>query len=336
MARVGWTARTRSLGRKLVRVLVAGGCVGLLAAASGIAWEAGQRRTFERAGHRPPGRLVDVGGRRLHLLCAGIGEPGVMLVSGMGGSFAAWDVPFRDSIARFTRVCAYDRAGIGWSDPANTPRTADAGTRDLAALLDAARPFDTPPILVGHSIGGLYAHRYATTYPGRVAGLVLVDPTTEQLYETAADWRSDLVYRVLWPALGRLGIVRFRFLRTWSELEADSLARLAGVTSGYSAARATAREYAGLEASFRVGEGRSPDASLTVPVVVLSARRPDDAADGGSRERRRDARRASHARLAAGSPAGRMIELISGHYIFRDRPDTVVAVIRSLVEPSRP
>jgi len=337
MARAGWTARARSLGRKLVRVLVGGGCAGLLAATSGIAWEAGQRRTFEQAGHRPPGKLVDVGGRRLHLVCAGMGEPGVMLVSGMGGSFAAWDVPFRDSIARFTRVCAYDRAGIGWSDPADTPRTADAAARDLAALLDAARPFDAPLILVGHSIGGLYAHRYATTYAGGVAGLVLVDPTTEQLYETAADWRSDLVYRVLWPALGRLGIVRFRFLRTWSGLESDSLARLAGVASGYTAARAAAREYAGLEGSLRAVAGRRSDASLAVPVVVLSARRPADAGDGDrSRARRQDTRRASHARLAAGSPNGRMIELSSGHYIFRDRPDTVVAMIRSMVEQSRP
>jgi len=286
----------------------------MVAGAGGAAWEAGQQRAFERRGHDPPGELVDIGGRRLHLVCSGSGEPGVLLVSGLGDPYSVW-ASLQTELARRTRVCAYDRAGIGWSDAADTPRTADAAARDLAALLAAARPFDEPPVLVGHSIGGLYALRYAGTYPESVAGLVLVDPTTEELYEAAVDWRSDTVYRVLWPALGRLGVLRLRFLRAHDELAPDSLARLAGVASGYPAARIAAREYSGLEASF--GGARVPG-----PLIVLSARRAG----------RPELRRASHARLADETSDGRMIEIDASHYIHHERPDTVIALIGTLLD----
>lgn len=320
MARAGWRDRARSLGRKLVRIFVAASALAVVAGAAGAAWEAGQQRAFEQAGYDPPGELVDIGGRRLHVVCSGRGEPGVMLVSGLGGSFAAWNASFRDSIAKFSRVCAYDRAGIGWSDPADTPRTADAAARDLAALLAAARPFDEPPVLVGHSIGGLYALRHSGDHPGSVSGLVLIDPTTEELYEAGADWRSDAVYRFLLPALGRLGLLRLRFRRAHDGLDPDSLDRLAGVASGHPAARTAAREYRGLAASFP--EARSPGTTFAGPLVVLSAR-------GAGRP---DLRRVGHARLADEASDGRMIEIDSGHYVHRERPDFVVTVIRSLVE----
>jgi len=351
MAHGDWRGRARSLGRKLVRVLAVAGALALAAGASGAAWEIGQQRAFERAGYDPPGQLVDVGGRRLHLECSGSGEPGVMLISGLGGTFAAWGVSFRDSIAGFSRVCAYDRAGIGWSDPAETPRTADAAARDLAALLAAAQPFDGPPVVVGHSIGGLYALHYARMHPAEVSGLVLIDPTTEELYDAAADWRSDAVYRFVWPALGRLGILRLKFRRAHRGLDPDSLDLLAGVASGYPAGRIVAREYRGLEDSFHRADdagaatddrGLRTPRGITVPLVVLSARRSADLDDEGSmdrdrdRERIRDIRRSSHARLAAEASDGRMSEIDSGHYIFRERPDTVVAVIRRVATRTPP
>lgn len=314
MARAGWRDRARSLGRKLVRVLAAAGTLAVVAGAGGAAWEAGQQRAFERARFDPPGELVDIGGRRLHLVCAGRGAPGVMLIGGMGDSYSTW-APVQTELARRTRACAYDRAGIGWSDPADTPRTAGAAARDLAALFAAARPFDEPPVLVGHSIGGLYALRYAGDHPGSVSGLVLVDPTTEELYEAAADWRSDAVYRVLWPALGRLGILRMWFRRAHDGLDPDSLDRLAGVASGYPAARIAAREYGGLAAGFGGDSFRGP-------LIVLSAR------DSGLPE----VRRASHARLADEASGGRMIEIDAGHYIHHERPDTVVALIGTLLD----
>ncbi len=314
MARDDWPDRARSLGRKLVRILVAVSVLAAAAGAAGAAWEAGQQRAFERAEFDPPGKLVDIGGRRLHLVCAGSGQPGVMLIGGLGDPYSIW-APVQADLARRTRTCAYDRAGIGWSDAADTPRTADAAARDLAALLAAARPFDEPPVVVGHSIGGLYALRYAGDHPESVSGLVLIDPTTEELYEAAADWRSGAVYRFLWPALGRVGILRLRFRRAHEGLDPDSLDRLAGIWSGYPAARIAAREYSGLEDSF--GGGSFPG-----PLIVLSAR-------GASRP---ELRGASHARLADRASDGRMIEIDAGHYIHRERPDTVIAIIRSLVD----
>ena len=341
MAHDGWRNKRRSLGRKLVRVLAGLGILALGAGIVGAGWETLEQRAFERAGHDPPGELVDIGNRRLHLVCTGTGEPGVMLISGMGGTFAAWGASFREQVARFARVCAYDRAGVGWSDPADTPRTADAAARDLAALLAAATPFDGPPVLVGHSIGGLYGQRYARMYPEGVSGLLLIDPTTEELYDAAADWRSDAVYRFVWPALGRLGILRLSFRRDHHGLAGDSLDRLAGVASGYPAARAMAREYAGLHDSFARPtphlDGPPDEVATTVdgPVVVLSARRSTDFPALEGQEGQQSVRRSSHARLARESIDGRMIEIDSGHYIFRESPDTVVALIRSLVEQPR-
>lgn len=338
MGHAGWRDRARSLGRKLVRILAGLGVLAFGAGTAGAGWEALERRAFER-NFQPPGELVDIGERRLHMVCAGAGEPGVMLISGMGGSFAAWG-EFRERIARFTRVCAYDRAGIGWSDPADTPRTADAAARDLDALLAAAAPFDEPPVLVGHSIGGLYAHRYARLRPDRVGGLVLIDPTTRELYESAVSWRSDAVYEFVWPALGRLGILRLLFRRDHHELDPDSLDELTGVASGYPAARALAREYSGLEDSFvrtdrSVGGSRDePSMFVEGPVIVLSAHR-STASTKADRPGHGSVRRASHTRLAREGADGRMIEIDSGHYIYHERPDTVIAVIRSLVEPSR-
>lgn len=338
MGRAGWRDRARSLGRKLVRVLAGLGILAFGAGTAGAVWEALERRAFER-NFQPPGEVVDIGGRRLHIVCAGAGEPGVLLISGMGGSFAAWG-RFHDRVAQFARVCAYDRAGIGWSDPAETPRTADAAARDLDALLTAAAPFDEPPVLVGHSIGGLYAHRYARLRPDRVGGLVLIDPTTRELYDSAVSWRSDAVYEFLWPALGRLGVLRLMFRRNHHELDPDSLDELTGVASGYPAARALAREYSGLEDSFvrtdQSGRESHEEPSRVVegPVIVLSAHR-STASTKADMPGPGSVRRASHARLAREVASGRMIEIDSGHYIYRERPDTVVAVIRSLVEPSR-
>lgn len=339
MERGGWRDRARSLGRKLVRTLLAASVLAVVAGAAGAAWEAGQQRAFARAGYDPPGELVDIGGRRLHLVCMGKGEPGVMLVSGMGGSFAAWGT-FHDRIARFARVCVYDRAGIGWSDLADTPRTADAAARDLEALLEAAAPFEEPPVLVGHSIGGLYAHRYARFRPDRVGGLVLIDPTTEELYDSARNWRSDAVLQFLWPALGRLGVMRLLFRRNHADLEPDSLDELTGVASGYPATRALAREYSGLKGSFsRIDRSDratwdEPPMIIEGPVIVLSASR-STASTNADRPERASVRRASHTRLAREAADGRIIEIDSGHYIHRDRPDTVIAVIRSLVAQLR-
>jgi len=122
-------------------------------------------------------RLVDVGGRRMNIICSGSGSPTVILEAGLGDDATVWR-QVQPAIARRTRVCSSDRAGMGFSDPAATSRDAAAVVRDLHALLRGAG-ISPPYVLVGHSIGGLYVRLFADRYPKDVAGLVLVDPTSE-------------------------------------------------------------------------------------------------------------------------------------------------------------
>lgn len=121
----------------------------------------------------------DIGGRSIHLTCEGTGAPVVVVDAGLGTPPAedpAW-LGIAGKIAPVTRVCLYDRAGLGGSDPAKTrPRTSKDAATDLHAALKAAH-IDGPYLLVGHSIGGLHAQVFASLYPNDVAGLVLVSST---------------------------------------------------------------------------------------------------------------------------------------------------------------
>ena len=124
-----------------------------------------------------PARLVDIGGRRLNVICTGTGSPTVILEAGLIADSAAWRL-VQPAISRTTKVCSYDRAGLGFSDPAGPPRDAAAIVRDLHALLERAA-IAPPYVLVGWSSGGLYTRLYQYRYPRDVVGLVEVDPDSE-------------------------------------------------------------------------------------------------------------------------------------------------------------
>lgn len=146
-----------------------------------------QQQDDKRA-YAPPGKLVSVGGYRLHLDCIGKTGPTVVLIAGAGDFSFDWGL-VQPGVSRFTRVCSYDRAGLGWSDPGPTPRTMRQDAYELHTLLKAAR-IKAPYMLVGHSIGGLIARVYAEQYPKDVAGMVLVDPTHE---DTTLMYQGKLV-----------------------------------------------------------------------------------------------------------------------------------------------
>jgi len=127
-----------------------------------------------------PGKLVDVGGFRLHIHCVGDGSPSIILDAALGASSVGWSL-VQPELARLSRVCSYDRAGFGWSDAGPMPRTAGRIADELRALLDRAGI--PPPFLpVGHSFGGLVALIFAHRFQSETAGLVLVDPAH------AEDW----------------------------------------------------------------------------------------------------------------------------------------------------
>ena len=128
-------------------------------------------------GHSPPGRLIDVGGYRLHLNCSGSGSPIVVLAAGAGDYSVDWAL-VQPRMASETRVCSYDRAGEAWSDPGPMPRTMAQEAYELHALLDRGEE-RAPYVLVGHSFAGLTMRIFAQRYPADVAGLVLVDATSE-------------------------------------------------------------------------------------------------------------------------------------------------------------
>ena len=157
-----------------------------------------------------PGRSYDVGGHHLHLDCTGTGSPTVVLENGMGEVSASWAWITR-AVAGDTRVCAYDRAGQGWSDDVSHPQDSEAIATDLRVLLERAGE-SGPYVFVGHSVGGAYALSHAAMYPEDVAGLVLLDATTPYAFTVLPDFptTNSVMRRLLTvaPSLSRMGIAR--------------------------------------------------------------------------------------------------------------------------------
>lgn len=131
----------------------------------------------------PPGRMIDVGGRRLHLVCVGSGFPTVVFESGSGEGWYSWAL-IQDEVGQHVRACSYDRSGIGYSDPDPRPRSVAVLVADLHELLRRSGEHG-PFVLAGHSLGGLLVRRYAMTYRSEVAGLVLIDSAHEDAAQGA-------------------------------------------------------------------------------------------------------------------------------------------------------
>jgi pimeloyl-ACP methyl ester carboxylesterase len=140
--------------------------------------------------YRAPGILVDVNGHRMHIHCIGHGSPTVIFDAGLGDTSAAWGV-VQPKVAKFTRVCSYDRVGLGWSEPRDEPRDSEHIAAELHALLVAAHEYP-PFVLVGHSFGGFNQRIYAAHFPNDIVGMVLVDSShPEQNYRFPSSAKLD-------------------------------------------------------------------------------------------------------------------------------------------------
>jgi pimeloyl-ACP methyl ester carboxylesterase len=270
-----------------------------------------------------PGELVVVNGHGLHLLCAGTGSPTVILEAGLGESALGWALVQRQ-LADDTRVCAYDRAGLAWSEPALDAPTAERSGRELHDLLAAAGE-DGPFVLVGHSIGGMVAPLFAAAYPSDVVGLLLLDPTNEEAVLAAGEPTLPILERRVQGLAAEFGLARL-FGRSWvadavGASPPPEVLEAIPILYGASSQAATVRELeASLESAGQVRITMQPGAWGDVPVVVVSAA---DSTPGD---------RAHHAALAGLSAQG--IHLVAGsgsHYIHYQHPDLVVEQVRSLI-----
>lgn len=210
--RASQTNRAKLLRQLRWIALLATGIV-LLLAATGISYQAIEARADARRFHRV-GKSVGVGGYDLNIDCTGKGSPTVVLVSGLGVPASGWRL-VQPGIASLTRVCSYDRAGYGWSDPGPMPRTLSQLAKELHALLENAG--EKPPyILVAHSFGKGSVLVYNKLYPDEVAGMVLVEGGPNKLKLPAgilapakADLRRRKRDRTYASVLYFFGISRF-------------------------------------------------------------------------------------------------------------------------------
>jgi pimeloyl-ACP methyl ester carboxylesterase len=323
------------------------GILGFAVVAGLVYQSIGSRRGARR--HPPPGELIDADGQRLHVQCAGAGRPTVLFEAGVAASSLSW-TRVQPEVARFTRACAYDRAGLGWSDAAVSPRSVDRMIAELRAVAGHVAP-SQPMVLVAHSFGVFLALVYAIRYPAHVEGLVLLDPPTE--WQNVEGARARLVWGGIQlsrvgECLARLGLVRGSlalltggapgaartFLRLFGPAAARTVEHLVGEVRKLppdvhpvvqtlwcepKCFRGMAQHLGALREAGAAAAGvRSlPD----IPLVVLSGRdQPAHILD-------------AHQALARLSARGRhVIATGSGHWMHLDEPELVVESVREVVE----
>jgi pimeloyl-ACP methyl ester carboxylesterase len=331
----------------ILTVIVIATVLVLLLVAGMLYQSAGARRNGRR--YAPPGAMIDVSGQRLHLVCAGKGQPTVLFESGIAASSLSWGPVLRD-VSAFTRACAYDRAGLGWSDPSAAPRTVTRMMTELRGILANAATAG-PAVLVGHSFGAFLVCAYASRYPADIAGLVLLDPPNEwdQLTRHQAHllWGGIQLSRI-GAILARVGVVRAcltlltggapgvprNFVRVFGPTAAHTLERLVGEVRKLppdvhpivqalwcqpKCFRAMADHLGAFEETAAAVSGIT--ALSDVPLIIIS---------GGDQSPDTIAR---HRQLASMSSQGRqMVATKSGHWIQFDEPELVVTAVREVVD----
>ncbi len=282
----------------------------------------------------PPGTLIDIGGYRLHLYCTGerqAGQPTVVLEAGSGSASPDWGL-VQPEIARVTRVCSYDRAGYGWSDPGPLPRTSQRFAEELHTLLTKAGEKE-PYILAGHSFGGHTVRLFAHQYPHEVTGIVLVDTRPEELASLVTD--PNDFQMSFWAFMARCGFFRLfgkavlvppLFLEKMPDYPWPILFRPKFFE--------TARDESALESDKQVqAAGNLGD----LPLVVITHGDASMFASLPANEALQveEDWQAAQKNLAGLSSNGQLIVADgSGHAIPIERPDVVIEAIKRLIAPT--
>lgn len=338
MATITGTARRPFGLTRFARSVVrwAGRAVGSLLILSGVLGVAGAgyetlaaRRDAER--FPPPGRLVAMGGYRMHIHCVGQGGPTVVLEHGFAGATVNWHGVL-PALAEASRVCVYDRAGLGWSEPSPHPRTPRTMAAELHTLLERAGERG-PYVLVGASLGAKYVRAFALDFPGEVAGLVFADARNEYFDALASNSYRATERRMI-PALGliqrlagRVGMARLLPVREPAvphQLAASEQRARNVLGTRLHAVEAAQAEYIG---QFADNEALAAASLGDLPMVVLAAGKGGMAYEGWAE---------AQERLAAQSTQGRLVVLAdANHDIPSSDPEAFIAAIAEVVAAAR-
>ena len=269
----------------------------------------------------PPGQVVDVGGYRLHLNCTGSGSPTVVIDAGWGDASAGWGW-VQPEVAKTTRVCTYDRAGMGWSEASPQPRTAREFATELHTLLAEANE-PGPYMLVGHSLGGYTMRVYAHDYPEEVAGLVLIDPQNLSTSGVATSQPAPKPGGTSLPAL----IARIGLVRLLSGVKQDLPPQ---DQQAYKALSVTPRWIqTALDEGRGMAESGAQARAVTtlgdLPLIVLSRGKDMDADSAASQARY----------LQLSTDSEQLFADHSGHNIHWEQPEAAVAAIVQMVRQVR-
>jgi pimeloyl-ACP methyl ester carboxylesterase len=295
----------------------------------------------------PPGELVDVGGYQLHIHCVGTGSPTVILEAGLGDNYLTWNL-VQEQIAQSSRVCAYDRAGLGWSDPAPQALERSQVAQSLHTLLSNA-DIQGPYVLVGHSAGGLYVRVFAEQYPQEVAGMVLVDADNENqfsrlpqaLVQSTVDSYAGLAQTLsLVRALAPFGVVRIFGLSAsfaasdpvFDVLGPEGQQMLIAIYSRTNISQAIKREFE--TEVLNVRETGSLQKLGDIPLTVLAKSGDDpEGVDAKTIAEGNQIMLDLQQELADLSTNGRLVIVEdTGHYIQIDQPESVITAVKEMVE----
>lgn len=314
----------------LARGLIAFAVLALGLAASGATYEMIAARSDAET-YPAPGRLVDVGGYRLHINCIGSGSPTIVLDAGLGGSSMDWSL-VQPELATTTRVCAYDRAGMGWSDPGLRARRPEQIAEELHTLLVNA-DVSGPYVLVGHSLSGKYARLFARDYRQETAGIVLVDARSEYVDDRTTPLENRAFLEAVesqgrqYAMARRFGVARLfgAQLAGTSAIPAETRRLMALLATRQNAINATEGEAQARAANDL--ELRAEAAIGAPPLIVLVSDQSIANLPHWAEAQRRQ---------TGQSPEGRMvIASESSHAIHWDRPDLVISSVQEMVTRAR-
>lgn len=284
-----------------------------------------------------PGQFADVGGRLMHFVTRGQGEPTVVFESGGGGGSSVQDWPVMQLVSKFTRCLCYDRAGLGWSERDPSQRTFDTMALDLHALLRSANVLN-PCVVVGSSFGGLVARVYTSHFPHAVAGMVLVDAAEEHKYFSTIGPTRAFLEKELLSAARRAasGELRAEYESqaprrdVSDQLERDALLHLLGSEDHFHAARF---ELAAIDqVAYHQRRAGGLGSLGRRPLIVLSHGVPYQGPMAAWEDGWLDAQR----RLAALSTNSvHIIASRNGHSIGVENPALVAASIAAVVDAVR-